>query len=388
MRLSDLNARLRHETTSGTTLDGMDTVRGLACLGVVFLHCLGDTGRPYFYLGIGSFSKALIWPARQGWAGLDLFFFISGFLLFMSFGRAAAEGRRPPSVIRFYRRRFLRLGPAYTANIAIVLLLWGLVFSGYTWYRFDIRDVAAHLLFVHNLIPEYSQSLNPVLWTLAIEAQFYLVLPVVARWFHGRRWFAAGLIIVVAAAAYRYGCIRLYESYATEIYINSAVPPYNQLAWRFDQFAVGICFAAYWLRSGDKITAVRADVFGIAGLSLIVAALMLTEVYRRFFFEKWVVLPPVLTVGFGLFVLGLLRGTVFRKVFVRPSLEFVGIISYSVYLWHYILIMGAELAFPALRRPGLDMFFLRAGIFIVPSLAVGLVSYLLFERPFLKARSA
>lgn len=390
---SKINDLLRHQTTTGIQFRELDSFRGWACLGILFLHSVGPTGKPAYYsTQLGFIDKLVVWPFVQGWAGLDLFFFLSGFLLFIRYGKAYYEGRPAPSVAAFYKRRFFRIAPAYYANVVIMTAVWYLIFSKYVWFRFDATNLFTHFIFMHNLSPSYSQSINPVLWTLAIEAQFYLVLPLMAGWFYGRRWLVAAPLILAGCALYKLGVLLLNDAYGVNQYMNLAQPPLNQLAWRLDQFVIGICFANLWLymhyhrkESAFFVNKMYASLLTVAGFAVIIGSFVVWEHFIVTTNRVWMVVPSMLCVGFGMLILGSLNtGVPFRWVIANPVIEFVGIISFSVYLWHYPVLMYLQFSKPYLTEPGIEIFITRAAYVLPLSLIVGLVSYLLFEKPFIR----
>ena len=127
--------------------------------------------------------------ARNGYLGVDLFFLISGFLLTLPWFMRAAQGRAAPSVRDFYARRFWRIAPAYYVQLFVLFAIVLPLLKGATYWRADLYVIAAnalaHLGFVHNTTPLTSGSLgvNGALWTLAVEAQYYALVPLVAPLF-------------------------------------------------------------------------------------------------------------------------------------------------------------------------------------------------------------
>ncbi|HLB25235.1 MAG TPA: hypothetical protein VJM83_02780, partial [Nitrospirota bacterium] len=96
----------------------------------------------------------------------------------------------------------------------------------------------------------------------------------------------------------------------------------------------------------------------------------------------------LLSAGFGMVVIGTIYAGTIKKVIANPFIEFVGIISYSVYLWHYPVRIFWEVFSPRLKEPGIAIFAERVLLIAPLSVALGLVSYLVFEKPFLKKSAA
>ena len=103
-------------------------------------------------------------------------------LLYLPHARAKENNRLSPPVLPFYRRRFARIMPTYVLNLAVVFLVVALPGRLYATPWHATRDILAHLTFTHNLFPfSYLHTpLNGVLWTLAVEVQFYVLFPLLA----------------------------------------------------------------------------------------------------------------------------------------------------------------------------------------------------------------
>src|SRR5215218_5675070 len=154
-------------------LDALDGLRGLAATGVLVLHVwmfsYGDSHRPpkdFLDLTIGELRL-----------GVQLFFVLSGFLIFRPFVAAALDGaRRGPSLTRYVIRRTARILPGYwLALVGSFLLLRHLDHRT----QIDLAQVPIFLLFAQNHFEETIKHLDPPMWTLGIEMSFYATLPLV-----------------------------------------------------------------------------------------------------------------------------------------------------------------------------------------------------------------
>lgn len=168
----------------------IDGVRAIAICWVIAVHLiLYQTG--YFPReGITLFNLPWLHFVARGDMGVDLFFVISGYLIgTLLLGEASKTGTL--RLRRFYLRRFLRLIPVYV--VAMVLSLYFL-------HGFHATKIWANLLYINNFLP-INQQYMPWCWSLAIEEQFYLLLPVVVlllmRMRRGR-WSFMGLLLVLA----------------------------------------------------------------------------------------------------------------------------------------------------------------------------------------------
>ena len=180
-------------------------LRAVAALLVVSTHAAFATGYLlHGYLGT-VYARLEI--------GVAVFFVLSGFLLFRPWVRAAAGGRRAPSVRRYGRQRMRRIVPAYVVTVVAVFEIYT-VFTpgpnpGQTW-----QGLLRYLSFTHIYTDDYLVTLlHPGLsqmWSLAVEASFYVALPVLAflvlqvlcrgRWRPGRALAGIGLLAAVTPA--------------------------------------------------------------------------------------------------------------------------------------------------------------------------------------------
>ena len=126
-------------------------------------------------LRLGGLTLNMTSPVRAGYMFVDLMLLLSGFLCYLPYAND-----RAPSPKEFYLRRALRILPSYWLCLA-VMLAFALAQPEMAVDRL-MKDLVAHLTFTHNLFElSYTQSkLNVVLWTLAVEVQFYLLLPALA----------------------------------------------------------------------------------------------------------------------------------------------------------------------------------------------------------------
>ena len=161
-------------------LPELDGLRGLAILAVVLYHC------DYKQLERTSLHGAVAW----GWAGVDLFFVLSGFLITSNLLGAR---EKPRYFHNFHARRFLRIWPVY-------LLVLAVVYAQSDWFIGPppleaIRTAPwwAYLLCVQNL---FHLTLPPALgptWALALEEQYYILWAPLVRWLR-RPWMLAAVL--------------------------------------------------------------------------------------------------------------------------------------------------------------------------------------------------
>ncbi|MFP2928431.1 acyltransferase family protein [Pyxidicoccus sp. 3LG] len=174
-----------HGPRLGGHLPVLDGVRGLAVLLVVFFHTTHLSAD-------NAVGKATWWLAGAGWTGVDLFFVLSGFLITGILWEAKGQ---PYYFRNFYMRRFLRIFPLYYLTLAIsFLVLPALSGRFHLDERITTDGAVWYLLYLSNFYQLWVETTHPILgvvWSLAIEEQFYIVWP-----------------FLIAAVSYR-GAIRL-----------------------------------------------------------------------------------------------------------------------------------------------------------------------------------
>ncbi|GGM22028.1 acyltransferase [Micromonospora sonchi] len=277
-----------------------------------------------------------------GFVGVDVFFVISGYLITRGVALEVAERGRL-SLSRFYARRAKRLLPSAGLVLLAALVLTYLVLPDIRW-RDTAWDVVTSALYVVNwrfaeqavdyLAAEQAPSIVQHYWSLAVEEQFYLVWPLllvaVAWWArrHGstRSSFRAGALVAVGVL----GLI----SFAWSVFLVETDPgrAYFATTGRIWELAVGALLALAPLR----LPAAVAPVLGWAGVAAVAGSAVLVDTSSPF--PGLLALPA--TIGTALVIAA---GPTHRygpvaMLRLRP-LQFLGGISYTLYLWHWPLLV-------------------------------------------------
>jgi acetyltransferase len=339
-------------TGSGWRIASLDGLRGIAAMMVLVAH-VHQRVDP---------SPSLAWAPleRGGLGGVILFFALSGFLLYLPWLRSEVESKAPPRFRSYAIRRCLRIMPAYYASVIAIVALRAV---------FGARDpLSAGGLVLHFLfLPTLIAPLQTVYWTLQVEEFFYWLLPGLHRL---RMRIGAlgvlGLACLVSATWAAIGFI--------------AIRPDMRGTWLentpffLPAFALGI------------VTAVRWRSPGLSGRTLVIGGALAYIAMTPFALhlsrqsEQWVPITEVLIApAASAVVLGVARGG--ARVLEHPVLRFLGAISFSIYLWHMVVIRIVPLP-PVIAHS----FGLRLLATIALTVPVALLSYLCVERPFLKLR--
>lgn len=340
-------------------IPAFDGLRGIAILAVVLYHC-----HPRLE---GTFiEKYVVW----GWAGVSLFFVLSGFLIT---GIILDDGATRRFYANFYARRFLRIWPVYYLLLFLHYCFFPFLFSGYKW-MFHILGTAPWLVlifFVQNLLPlQLPGAIGPT-WSLAIEQQFYLFWTPVARKFP-RRWLIVAATVMLAISPL---VRRFYGDKLTPVHtlthldglaigamlaIALRVYPLSQNVWRWiarGSLLVGLCGVLLMLRVGSPYT------------------------------------DTLLAFGFGGMLLSALLGqaapkpTLWVRVLTQPWLLFVGKISYGLYVIHILVfsILGGYVDKP-LDNHGIAGNLAIVVIRIAAAIGAAALMYRYYEKPILRLK--
>ena len=282
-----------------------------------------------------------------GFAGVDVFFVISGFLITSQLVREV-ERSGTVSLPRFYARRAKRLFPAaFTVLAATAALVW-LVFPKTTWRDFggDIAASAAYLInwrladrSVDYLAEDVGASPVQHFWSLAVEEQYYIIWPllILALALLIRRYrLRTRSVLAVALTA-----LILLPSLAWSVYLTGADPArsYFVTTTRLWELAIG-ALVAIAATAAPRIPRAVAIALGWAGLALITTGALTQSTAT-----PWPgTAAAVPTLGAAAVILaGFAAGPngPTRILGTRPMV-WVGGLSYSLYLWHWPLVVAAE----------------------------------------------
>ena len=377
------------------TVPSFDGLRGIAVLWVVMFHyvALGDAARDPWIRAIGAIPlvDAVV---RNGYLGVDLFFLISGFLLTLPWFVHRAAGQDAPSAREFYARRVRRIVPAYYVQLALLFLLFVPLLRGWDYWKRDLYVIAwnavAHAGFLQLTSPLTSGSLavNGALWTLAIEAQYYLLLPLLAPFIVRApirvtvaafalaiawQWLARHGFDAWIALQMRWGAHWRWTEETVRHLQLTQLPAY------LGHFALGSALGLAWLQWRDKAPVLRPWLaFAAAGaFALLLAAVGTREAIAGE--QTWLVTTFTLAI---LLLAAAFGGRVAHALLDRGPLAFAGRVSYSAYLYHLPLLLLWNANVPWRDSGGA----LPAYLAVV--LLAAWISWRLVEQPFLRRANA
>jgi peptidoglycan/LPS O-acetylase OafA/YrhL len=368
----------------------LDSIRAIALLAVVAAHASFFMARG----GSGSLSHV------HFDFSVRVFFMISGFLLYRPWVRARLADWESPSAKAFAWRRFLRIIPAYWVALTVISIWLGLsyVFSGHgIWTYYGLLQVYQ---------PHWAAGALPQAWSNCVEVGFYVTVP-----------FWGGLMARLAGRSHRakvrnellglLGLFLLSFVYKVVIVLTGAVEGDPGISFQlntltfFDDFAIGMALgvaSAYYEGRSDlpRVLRLHDRYPGIAwGAALAVLAVtslavgVFGRVAANISGPEYVARHYLLAViGVGLLLPALFgdprRGLV-RRFLANRVLNYLGMIAYAVYLWHFaVLIQLDRWGFERVAHRTTEWIWFPAGL--AGGVLLASISWYALERPFLSLK--
>ncbi|WP_244888811.1 acyltransferase family protein [Streptomyces purpureus] len=345
-----------HGPAFGGRLPSLTGLRFFAALAVFAFHATFDN----LFADRAVGERFAFWLGSAGWVGVSFFFVLSGFLLTVS--------ARPKDTARaFWRRRLVKIYPSHlAAGLLALVLMW---LTGR-----QITDVWENLLLVQVWVPDVTVilSVNPVSWSLACEAVFYLAFPLLLRGV--RRLGPAGLVRAAATLAAAVGAMPALAALLTEggpdmgwlpvsedrYWFLLAFPPVRAL-----EFVLGMVMARI-------VTAGRYRGPGMALSLALLAAAYLTALHApiEYSFAALTLLPVTAVICAA----ARQDRSGVRSWLHRPLLQYLGACSFAFYLLHRLVqFYGHHALGPTRTFPTLTAFALIAASAVVTGLAAHLM---------------
>ncbi|MBC6991303.1 acyltransferase family protein [Hymenobacter sp. BT491] len=361
-----------------TYFPNLDGLRTIACLAVFCCHSFFAVTREgvleswVYRYGLNVF--------KNGNLGVNFFFVLSGFLItYLLLEEERQNGRY--AIGAFYRRRIFRIWPLYYACVffGFVVMRWAKTHSGQPWH--EPADPMLFVTFLANFDAIFNNTeasavnLN-VLWSVAIEEQFYLVWPLLLLIFRRNR-LAVFLLLIAASMAFRY--VHAHEFlilYQHTFSVMSDLVMGGATAWLCFNYEGFRNWVQNWSRKSVAIG------YGI-GLVLIV-------IPQEWTITPFVVVQRVLLAFFFVFVI-LEQSYTTRslwKISNNRFLSYWGTYTYGFYCLHFICIQAVLLVVRHYWTGPVNVSFvlLYSGLSLPVSGAVAWLSYRLFEQPFLRLK--
>jgi peptidoglycan/LPS O-acetylase OafA/YrhL len=393
------------------TITVLDGVRAFACFSVIAYHINYVTNNDHIW-NMSHVGPVITAFALAGSSGVTLFFVLSGFLLFMPYAKSLLFDAPWPSIRRYYIRRAFRILPGYYISLALMIIVLNREYLNPDHWK----QLLLFITFFMDSTRSTYQAINGPFWTLAVEWQFYLILPLLAL---GLRWIAQrgslqrrlnclglGLLGLIAwALATRY--------WGHSWFLNPSQPmllpaPLHRLALFFlygetgkflEDFAVGMLVCVIYIFAQQEPEHMLSQIckkyshwIWASGILWLVFAVMwpytpLLNPLRGYIgAHSWLV-EILYATGFGLCVLALLfRPPDLRTFFEWKPVCWFGQRSYGLYIWHLpFIVLFSSYLLPLLHIHNHYMVYGSYWIFLICILIpFGYVFYRWIEQPSIK----
>jgi peptidoglycan/LPS O-acetylase OafA/YrhL len=368
-----------HETSSENPvyerLPFLEGVRGLAALYVVLGHIcsMADPSKLAWKASVApEWLQAMFSPFQYGHLAVAAFIVLSGFCLQLAlFTRS--DGRIH-GLGRWFARRWVRILPPYYGALALSLIVVytitihqpGMPFQHYL--PVTNESLWAHMLLVHNLSTEWMYKINGVLWSIGLEAQLYLLFPLLlASLFKVGRTITLALCVGAAVLAI------VYLPNASKLY-----------AWYLPLFVVGMVSANLAYRPNLTAGVQPSLAAMLALLGFLIAGFGCHHGWQIYTCDSW------LGLGIAALCYLLMVSSVnpLNRVLSWRPLVALGGFSYSLYLMHHPIQQIVYAHRPAGTEGPESLFWYLLGIGL-PMMLLGSWAFsLVFERPFIARRVA
>ena len=357
-------------------IPALDGIRGLAICLVLWWHFAVSPVRANLQNLQNHPSLLKIAElSRFTWSGVDLFFVLSGFLI----GGILLDSSRSPSYFStFYIRRAYRIIPLYAVIVLSTLVLIA-IYGHLGWSRYA-KEFSYYVLFLQNFRMAATQSFGPLglgaTWSLAIEEQFYLTLPIVVRRVNRRVLWRLLAGAVVAAPLLRILFMKFLKMQWIAVYV--------LMPCRADALCLGVLIAMA-IRSPSvwgAIVARRTYVYAALALACVAGMWMLMSHVQPFTTELLGLEYSLLTVIYSLLLVSTLVSAQLSSLLSFPPLRFMGTIAYGLYLFQSLVSFGLERVMLHFGRTA-DMVgtFQLSVLAVLTCIGLAATSWRYFEKP-------
>ena len=297
----------------------IDGLRALAVLSVILFHI-----NPQYM--------------PSGFLGVDIFFVISGFLITSIIYKEMAEGTF--TFANFYNRRIKRILPVFFVVLFIGLLI--------AWYFFLVRDyygtansAIMAVFFLSNIyfsrLGDYfdvaaEQRPFAHIWSLSVEEQFYFIFPLVLLFIFKNKYLKKHKIGALIVG----GGILLLSSFVNLKKIGIDLDPYYLPHLRMIELLSGAILSVFLFEKGNRLTTKQSNVLGIIALLALLLFLYLKNFFVFPYFPGVLALLPCIATC--LLILANEKGKYIKQLFSLKLIVWIGKISYSLYLWHWLVL--------------------------------------------------
>ena len=357
-RLHSLLVRVTRSTPYMAPLDGM---RFVAIAAVVLFHL--EFLIPREAHG-GEWIRGLL---GYGNIGVQLFFAISGFILAVPMLEDRLFGAGRVSLGRYYLRRLTRIEPPYLICLGLLVLFGLTTHPGPN----DDQHLLASAFYVHGLVYDTFSTINFVAWSLEVEIQFYLLMPFIAwLFFRGDRPWLRRILLAASCLPFMVRQSMTHDHFPHGLFFVDQV----------QFFVAGIIVADIYVSGrrtrGDLNTGnLRYDLLSTLGFILVPCVMH----------WHWESARYIVPLGIIIWMHGVLRGVIWRRILGNRWLAVTGGMCYTMYLYHWLILSGTLKVIGGFPFESTWANLLLVGpVLLALVVIISALLYLAFEKPFMR----
>lgn len=358
----------------------LDTLRFLAFFMVFANHMASFMGFP---ASVGTPQTVAFTYLQIGDLGVGFFFVLSGFLITYLLEKERNQTGKI-SIKNFYIRRVLRIWPLYFLALLIMILV-SFTFQGFNLFKLNLdwSEIWHNLIFIGNFFKAFQYTSNEmiaILWSIAVEEQFYLVWPILFVIFRKRITYL--LVIGIAVSMYfRYKyanqfTIREFYTFCVLVYL-----------------MVGAFAGIHGVKIKDWIKKYWVAITWVGALGFFTLLSIRGFAYAYPYPQWFIALDGLLFATFFAFIIlasAFGGGERSHKPKIEGITEYLGTISYGLYIYHLIALV---LVLNILSYLGFDYYHMNLGKILLIAISsfalvvlISSISYKYFEKPFLRLK--
>ena len=307
--------KFKRVTSTGNYIPEIDGLRFLA-ISWIFVYHLNDYLIKTFPVGKADIFQRIL---SNGHLGVELFFIISGFVLSLPFANYHLKKGKKVQLKQYFLRRLTRLEPPY---FLIMIFLFFFKIATTVYIAGELTPhLLASLFYVHNIVyPDMLPIINPVAWSLEIEIQFYILMPLLAHVFSlqkkARRLVLLFIIVLMPIIQYFYKTDTLFF--------------YQFIQYFLSGFLLADLYTSYDRQYFSKpARRLLNNLFVVLGAFVLAAILLLHSTRTDLIYTIFIHLMILLFYSIVLFI------PFWKNIFSVKWISIIGGMCYSIYLIHF-----------------------------------------------------
>lgn len=343
---------------------GLNGIRALAAIAVLISHVMGDLS----HFGLNSLEKSLTLASF----GVTMFFTLSGFLItFLLLKEKEKTEREDINIINFYVRRVLRIWPLYFLYLVICIVVYAFFSIDY-----DRNQLFFYTFLLANVPFVLDQSLPYLahLWSIAVEEQFYLFWPWIAK-VKQKKLLRNSIILLFILLIVKY------LFYLVNYMHNVEIPIIAITVTRFYCMIIG-CIAAILYYQKSRIIDYLSSIY----FSIFCWVILFLALINRFHISSLLIDHELISI----ITVGIIFTQINRKNYIidldSKPFNFIGKISYGIYVYHPLVIFFFVRYFGFFRYDVWYNYILMVFLILIITILISYISFVFFERYFIKMK--